>query len=321
LVDHRRSKNSREPQLTELLKPILYADLFDFPLTFTEICRFMEVKASPERVETLLALALERQQLILVDGFYSLADRPHLARRRRERARLSQTLWKPASRYGRWFAGLPFVRMVSVTGSLAVDNARSPTEDIDYLIVTRAGRLWFCRAMIILLVKLCLRRGVHLCPNYLVTEDRLFFEDQNLYAAREMVQMVPLYGRRTYRRLQATNPWVVEYLPQGLTDDDTPRLDDALSPPQRWFKRAGEWLLAGRLGDWLERLLQSYQINKHTRQAKRRGTLDYVTFTADQCKGHYDGHNHKTMQAYRERLQRLDSSPNGRGPGRNGAGP
>ena len=39
----------------ELLKPILYADIFDYPLTGAEIYRFLECKATKQQVDTQLA--------------------------------------------------------------------------------------------------------------------------------------------------------------------------------------------------------------------------------------------------------------------------
>jgi hypothetical protein len=225
-----------------------------------------------------------------------------LATRRRERWQASQALWPKAIQYGRWIACLPFVRLVSVTGSLAVDNPRDGIDDIDYLVVTRPGRLWLCRALIILMVKYGHRRGAHLCPNYLLTENVLFFEDNNLFTAREMLQMIPLYGRDSYLKMREINNWVTTYLPQG-TGLNLERLNDRLSAGQCSLKKAAEFILGGLVGDILEEVLQKIQITKHTNQAKKYGALDKVVFTPDMCKGHYDGHNNRTMAAYQRRLQ------------------
>lgn len=288
--------------IREVLKPIFYADIFDYPLTFDEIYKFLEFEATREQVKELLDQAVKTKQIVFVDGYYSLADKPHLAATRRERWIVSQRLWSKAIQYGRWIASMPFVRMVSITGSLAVDNPRDDVDDIDYLIVTQAKRLWLCRALIILLVKYGHRRGVYLCPNYIITQNVLYFEDNNLFAAREMLQMIPLYGKESYLEMRHLNDWVTDYLPQGEilnleeVDDDLPTL-------QNFLKYAGEFILGGWLGDLCEKILQKIQITKHTRQLKQRGAVDKVIFTADVCKGHYDGHNGKIMDAYQQRVQ------------------
>jgi hypothetical protein len=183
-----------------------------------------------------------------------------------------------------------------------VDNPRDGVDDIDLLIITRPGRLWFCRALIILMVRFGHLRGVYLCPNYLLTENVLYFEDNNLFTAREMLQMIPLYGHEFYVKMRKLNAWVTDYLPQGQ-GLNLERIDDQLTPLQNFIKKAGEFVLGGILGDLVEGLLQKIQITKHTRLAAKYGALDKVVFTADTCKGHYDGHNQRTMNAYQERLQ------------------
>jgi hypothetical protein len=148
-------------------------------------------------------------------------------------------------------------------------------------------------------------RRVHLCPNYLLTENVLYFADNNLFIAREMLQMVPLYGKNLYLEVRRLNDWVTNYLPQG-TDLNLGKVDDTLSPFQRLLKKSSELVLNGFLGDLLEKPLQKFQINKHTRLAEKYGALDKVIFTADQCKGHYDGHNNKTMRAYLHRIHKYN---------------
>ena len=104
--------------------------------------------------------------------------------------------------------------MVAVTGSLAVNNVDAAA-DIDFLIVTEIGRLWLCRAMIIMLVKLAAKRGVWLCPNYFLSTRALHFDDRNLFSAHEIVQMVPISGRRVFRQLLEENQWVTDFLPNA----------------------------------------------------------------------------------------------------------
>lgn len=292
------------PGVQEVLKPVLYADVFDYPLTFEEIYQFIEVKASPEEVKDLLVVAVEGRQLVVVDGYYCLAGRQYLAATRRERQQASARLWPKALRYGRWLAGLPFIRMVTVTGSLAVDNVGHGIDDIDFLIVTQKKRLWLCRAMIILLVRFGHTQGVDLCPNYIITENKLDFEN-DLFAAREMLQMKPLYGAMLYRKMWELNPWVTRFFPQGIVLNDE-KLDDRLLPVQRRLKQLGELVLGGFWGDRLENWLQRIQITKHSRLANQRNARDTVLFTPDVCKGHYDGHRDKTMMAYRQRAKQYN---------------
>jgi hypothetical protein len=285
-----------------VLRPILYADIFDFPLTQAEVYRFIEFETTPTEVEQLLLQAVEVGQIMTSEGFYSLPHRTDLAHKRRERERASALLWPKAHRYGRWLAALPFVRMVAVTGSLAVDNPRDGVDDIDFLIVTRPGRLWMCRAMIVMLVRFGHLCGVHLCPNYIITENRLTFDSNDFFTAREIIQMQPLYGEALYLQMVQANAWIAHFFPHG-SRPNTERLADNLTPGQHWLKRVGEFMLSGVWGNRLESLVQRYQVAKHTRLAEHYGQRDRVVFNADECKGHYDGHRRRAMAAYHQRMQ------------------
>lgn len=299
-------------QVQAVVKPVLYTDIFDFPLTFEEIYHYLDCRATRKSVQNWLDQAAAAGYLALHQGYYSLPHRTQLTDTRRQRHNASKTLWPRALCYGAWIASLPFVEMVAVTGSLAVDNPREGTDDIDYLVVTRPRRLWLCRAMIILLVRWGHVRGVHLCPNYLITENALTF-DQNLFTAREILQMKPIFGRRVYGRIRQKNGWVAEYFPHGqwLSPE---KIDERLSWLQRLVKRTGQLLLSGFIGSGLDYLLGKVQMTKHNRRARQLGHPDRTAFTADVCKGHYDGHGQKTLLVYRQRLSNYlnGHSPNGK---------
>jgi hypothetical protein len=299
------------PMMEEVLKPLLYADIFDYPLTFKEIHRFLEFKASPDTVRMLLDEAVQTQRITLVGQYYCFTDKTHLPALRQKRQQASRRLWPKALHYGRWIASLPFVRQVSITGSLAVNNPRDDGDDIDFFIITAPNRLWLCRALMILMVRLGRKRGVHLCPNYLLTENVMVFHENNLYIARELLQMVPIYGKDAYLKIRAENDWVTTYLPQA-EDPNLDKLNDTLSQAQTLLKQVSEFLLRGPVGNLAEKYLRRWQMNKHLKLAAQYGALDKVTFTADECKGHYDGHGQKTLTAYRNRVNQQGLTHNGK---------
>jgi len=254
---------------------IAYADVFDFPLGVEEIHRdLLGVCASPEATRQGIAALLACGALMLDLGYLVLPDRVGLARLRHDRQRRAMTLWPQARRYGRWIASLPFVRMVAVSGSLAADNP-DPRADLDYLIVTVPGRLWLVRAMAIVLVRFVRRRGVQICPNYLVTTNVLALDRRDLYTAHELLQAEPVAGAATYRDLLAHNAWAAGWLPNRYGARH--RRSTALYKPLP-VQRIGEFVLGGWLGDRLEAWEGT---RKQARFAGGNGR-----YTADMCEGY-----------------------------------
>jgi hypothetical protein len=289
---------------TAIVRAIAYADVFDYPLSAKEIQRYLVgVPASLATVESVLndGRAL-LQPVTRGDGYYALPGREWLMERRLGRAKTAHRMWSTARRYGLAIACLPFVRMVAVTGTLAVDNV-DVGADIDYMIVTTSDRLWLARSLAILCVYVARLEGVEVCPNYVLTMDRLEQSDRSLFTAHELAQMKPLYGLDIYRELIRANDWVYRYLPNafGAREDESQlRIPHAL----RKLKHGAERVLDGRLGTIWEKRERTIKIHRLSEAAGIEPTRA-AAYTPQRCKGHVDDHGSWIVQAYVERLERL----------------
>jgi hypothetical protein len=276
-----------------VIESVAYSDVFDYPLTLEEICRGLPIVASSADVAA--ALEVARDFVSGVDSYHALAGREALVETRARRAEASRTLMRRANSYGRLIARVPFVRMVAVTGSLAVDNAEDG-DDVDYLIVTAPGRVWLARALTMAVVRLAALRGLTLCPNYLLAETALALPERDPYTARELLQMRPIAGYAVYSRMLAANAWCTDLLPNWQPD--------AAQPDERpgLLKRLGEAALGGRLGDALERW---FLHRKGRELSARAGANGETVFNEDVCKGHFDAHRARLEAELALRLTRL----------------
>lgn len=287
-----------------ILQTVAYVDMYDYPLTASEIHRYLVgLPAALPEVEHALDNSRLVKGLLGKNGeYYFLAGRSHIVDIRRRRARTSKQLWPQAIHYGRLASALPFVSMIAVTGSLAVDNVDSQA-DVDYLIVTEPGRLWLCRAMVILLVRQAARRGIVLCPNYFLSESALSFEERNLFAAHEIVQMIPITGLKVYHQLLEENQWVVNILPNsGSEPPQMANLAKPLPAPVKGARRLGEVTLRTPPGGWLER----WEMNRKVRRFSQQPALE-TAFSVDYCKGHFEDHGQQTLDQYADRLEKLSA--------------
>jgi hypothetical protein len=287
-----------------ILRTVIYADVFSFPLTLSEIHHFLIAaeRVSLAQIEHALATSpLLKRELDLTGKYIACAGRSEIVQVRAERDAASQQLWQPALHYGQWLARLPFVRMVALTGALAMRNASDDDDDLDYVLVTAPGRVWLARAFAIVLVGLAQQRhGMVICPNYVLAQSALVQEKRDLFMAHEVAQMVPLYGGALYRAMRAGNGWVAEYLPNA---SGAFYVEDERLLGRGWglLKRAAELLLGGRIGDALE----SWEYRRKLRRfaAEMQTPHSAALLDNQHVKGHFNDHGHPVLQRYYERMQ------------------
>jgi hypothetical protein len=297
----RRARSGGEDALRRaILNTLVYADLFDYPLSAAEIHRYLTGHAASRDavVEALEVDPILRELVEATGPWYHLEGREHLADVRSERAAASERLWPVARRYGEIIARLPFVRLVAVSGALAVHNA-VPRDDIDFFLLVEPQRLWLCRLFVLVVVRFAAARGHDLCPNYLLSTSRLALGERNLFTAHEAVQMVPLDGSPWYDAFLEANQWVRTFLPNAL-DSPQPSRKGARRELGSWPAQFGAALLGLPVFDPLERWEMERKVDRLSARARREGGS--VTFSAEECRGHFAAHDQRILRTFHERI-------------------
>ncbi|MCS7071639.1 MAG: hypothetical protein NZM00_09050 [Anaerolinea sp.] len=299
-----------------IIRTILYADVFSFPLTLDELHHFLitPLPLSLDQVRnTLENSPLLRSLICCIDEYVVWRGHEWLVALRRQRQCVAERLMPRAVLWGRRLARLPFVRMVAITGALSMRNSPDQQDDLDYLIVTAVNRVWLTRLLCVMLVRLGRLRGVTLCPNYVLAENALQQAREDLFMAHEIVQMLPVSGWPIYARLRASNPWVSAHLANA--DRPLHPLPDYIPAGfWMWVKRGLERLLGGALGQLLERW---EYCRKLRRLAPGLATPNHdARLDPSQVKGHFNDHGHRVLAGYTERLRAVclisDDAPRAR---------
>ena len=289
-----------------ILETLAYSDIFDYPLRLDELHRYLSVRAGAGQ----LPQALDRLNGLVggKEGFYFLAGREGIVEIRKQREARSKTLMGQALAYGRALGSLPFIRMVALTGSLAVMNSYGDS-DFDYMLVAARGRVWTARAFALFLNRFARLFGHTLCPNLIVSENALAWSVHDLYSARELCQMIPIAGFDIYQRLVQANEWVKDFLPNATTMEPggLPKFQKQVSGFQNFL----ELLLNSTFGDGFERWEMDRKI---ARFSKQEGFGEETIFTAEVCQGNFHHHRKQAQEMFETRLLGIESPlPTGEG--------
>jgi len=205
-----------------ILNTLNYADIFDYPLTRGQIHQYLEEPLPTKTLKTLLARMVTEGKLTHLNGFYCLPGREEIIKLRKRREVYSQAKIRKARRVAAILGLIPWIRLVGITGSLAMENA-SKNDDIDLMIITTPRRLWLTRGLVVILLRLSgqYRRPKkikdRICPNLMLSEEALQFPDHDLFIAHEIAHMKPILNRGcTYQKFLKANLWVRNFLPNAI---------------------------------------------------------------------------------------------------------
>jgi len=283
-----------------ILEALAYSDIFDYPLRMNELHRYLPSHAQVEQLS--IALDSLGGRVGEQDDFYFLTGRDKIVKIRRQREVRSKILMLRALKYGRILGLLPFIRMVALTGSLAVMNS-SKNADFDYMLVAVPGRVWTARAFALLFNRFTRLFRHTLCPNLIVSETALVWSRHDLYYARELCQMVPIIGFNVYQKLMKANEWVKEFLPNAFLESTSLLLENSQKRTSA-LQSFLEFPLSDKLGDKFEQWEMNRKIARFSKQA---GFGEETVFTDEVCQGNFDHHRKWTREIFEKKLHIIAS--------------
>ncbi len=203
----------------DVLRVILYFDIFSHPVNSKEIHTFFPSRVSSRAAVEHALQSLQQKSLLRKDrGYYFLASASdRCVDERMEKQRRAAWRLVIAALVARFIGHFPFVRAVMLSGELSKGVA-GPDSDIDFVVVAKDGRLWICRTLLIAFKKLFLLNSKkYFCLNHFITENNLPVDSRNFYSALELATLEPLVNRQLHAEYLRANEWIREYFPNRAT--------------------------------------------------------------------------------------------------------
>lgn len=205
-----------------IIKTLAYFDIFDYPLTFSEIKKYLCCKfdATDDEIYDVISLVPVIQES---DGYYYLLGRSKIAQTRTERNSSSIPKHAKAQVIAKILSLIPTIEYIGISGSVAMNNA-TISDDIDLFFITRKNSLWLTRCIVSLVLSALKQKRSRksrnfrdkICPNMFMSKDNLAFgmKRRTLYTAHEIVHLQTVFDRNdTYDHLMQKNKWIKNFFP------------------------------------------------------------------------------------------------------------
>ncbi|MFA6428211.1 MAG: hypothetical protein WCW02_01555 [Candidatus Buchananbacteria bacterium] len=292
----------------KVIEPLVYFELFDYPLTAVEAWQYQ--RQSSNLAEVINSLT----NLKSVEGYYLITDRPELVATRKERYLLAEQKLRKRGWVLKILANLPFVRMIAICNSLAYNNSRAEG-DIDLFIITTPGKIWTSRCLANLFLWLFNLRPKttqtqdKLCLSFWVTADNLNLQpatlgEADIYFQYWLATLWPIYDAGGYyTSLVRENVWLKKFLPNWSGKLPPPRRRVNLGAFGYFLKKLGEKLL---VANWLEKLIRERSLEEMPKALTDLANQDTrVLINEQMLKLHTKDRRQEYQDKYQQKLASL----------------
>lgn len=285
----------------DILGLIAYFEIFEYPLRLEDIDRFLP--SDKDEIKKSLLELVQLQIISELNEYYGIGELKYKIERREKGNLRAQKLHDRANKNAKFISKFPFVSGVMISGSFSKGFV-SDEGDIDFFIITKPGRLWIARTMLIVYKKLFLFNShEYFCVNYFVDENHLEIEEKNIFTATELVTLMPMVNSRIYELLIKKNRWIRDYFPSSTL------LEKSIIQPQNpLLKRVFEKSLSNRLGIWLDTKLMKITLKKWQRKFHFLSSADFeiaMKTTTNISKHHPNNFQKKVLNRHERILSEL----------------
>lgn len=287
-----------------LLRTVLYASLFRYPLTLAQARQTLIETVCDEA--GLLALyrgsALLQRLIDYRDGYFFRRGCEHVIDERRRSEVSTRQMLDRHRRLLRLVCAIPFTAMVALSGSAAHLNARGRGSDLDLFIITRGRHVWSVTLTIILLARL-LRRRALLCVNFVIADAALAVEPEDLFTANQIIHLRPLMNADLYRTFVDANSFVNRCYPNFVAPSNN-LTRYALGPMGSRLKRGAEIALGVGIARTYEAICRLVYGRHLRRRAETWESPEGVRLLPLCLKLHTRSHRRPILELFEELVDR-----------------
>jgi hypothetical protein len=290
-----------------ILNALLYFDIFNYPLTKKELWNFCQTQIIlPEVFNETLAFLLKKELINKVKNFYFVTQNISIVERRITGNFLAEKFILTAEKYSRIISKFPFVRAVFISGSLS-KGYMDEKSDIDYFIITKPGRLWICRTLLVLFKKIFLFNShKYFCVNYFIDENNLEIHDKNIFTATELVTLIPMINQELFEKFVSQNTWTNNFFPNNHS------LNNKLTAKKKnVLKKYLEKILNGSTGNKLDDFCLKITLNfwkKKFNHFNQEDFKDALRSKKDVSKHHPNKFQEKVLTLFDEKIKQFEKS-------------
>ena len=284
----------------------MYFDIFNYPLTREELFENSAISLPYNHFLSELHSLIEHGLLKEVSGFIlSNTGTPADIEKRLTGNAGAKKVMPLAYSYSKKIATFPFVEAVLLSGALS-KNYYDEKGDIDFFIVTKPGRLWICRTLLILRFKLLPKnKKKYWCTNYFISSDNVHIPDANVFTGTELAYLIPTVNYTMYLELLDKNNWYKSRFPNKAPYPE----ENCMNNPRSIFKSFIEWGFKGKIGSWVDNLLLYVTLKHWQRKYPELSVEDFdLQFRSRKnvCKRHTKGFQNKVLGLWENRQKTFE---------------